>query len=337
LAVALLALSLAAPALRTLGRHGTITLFQFFQAAAGIGAAFFAVQPAQHPMAAALIGAASIALAAATFAFAMPAKRALEDHGFYLAVSLALLLVGGALATSGMVRGLLWAAVAATASVIARRTGRDLLMLYATALSWSAAASAGILAWATDAFTAACVAAWSALRADGIIVVALSVASALSTRPGAAVSVEARWRRVPSAAGLLLCALCMTAAVVVVARVALPSLHEDAAVLATARTLALAGVATALAMLRRAHRPERLWVAYVLLALCAVKLVTEDLQRGRALTLLVSFVAYGLSMIAVQRLARERAGGDSATRIAQPPTANETGVDANISVGEPDR
>jgi len=76
--------------------------------------------------------------------------------------------------------------------------------------------------------------------------------------------------------------------------------------------VALAVIATLLALSeRRVRWAELSWVAYLMLGLGGLKLITEDLPHGRAFTLLFAFATYGIALIAVQRLVRPFQGSQS--------------------------
>jgi hypothetical protein len=74
---------------------------------------------------------------------------------------------------------------------------------------------------------------------------------------------------------------------------------------ATIRTTILAMVAVlVIALPRRASAIERNWLAYALLAMTGLKLLAEDLPKGRPATLFVALAVYGAALILVPRLAR---------------------------------
>lgn|GEM_PF-211559 len=79
----------------------------------------------------------------------------------------------------------------------------------------------------------------------------------------------------------------------------------DAGWLAALRTSVLAAAAVAMAALSRWRRFRFAgWLVYPLLALGGVKLVAQDLMAGRPATLVVSFLAFGVALIAAPRLRR---------------------------------
>ena len=73
--------------------------------------------------------------------------------------------------------------------------------------------------------------------------------------------------------------------------------------LATLRTVALVVTAVAVAWMgRRAELSEAGWLAYPLLGVTGLKILLEDLSRGRPATLILAFACYGLGLIVVPRI-----------------------------------
>jgi uncharacterized membrane protein SirB2 len=88
---------------------------------------------------------------------------------------------------------------------------------------------------------------------------------------------------------------------------ALRPFTDDAARLATARTLVAVAIALALALVRRrVPCPELTWIVNLALALGGVELVVRGLPGGRPLLLLVSFVLYGAGLLLIPRLTPRR-------------------------------
>jgi hypothetical protein len=65
---------------------------------------------------------------------------------------------------------------------------------------------------------------------------------------------------------------------------------------------------------RRPAWLEAGWLAYPLLAFTGLKMLLEDLPRGRPATLIVGFACYGVALIAVPRIRSRRGAspGDAA-------------------------
>lgn len=322
-------LSLAAIAYRTLVRRKPVTAFHAVQTFAGltIGVVAAVYYSAAHDTGTIGAGVAALAISAMAsyVALSVVPKRgpARTDYLFYLAMSAGLLFVGGVLAIGGALRGLLWASVGLGVAVLGRRLERISLLAYGALFIWAAAATSGLLDAVSDGFLGG-VQRWRPPGAAALVVLGLALAAyAVTATSSRQPTVRASIARLPASAILLLCAIGFGALVVHVGR-ALIGIHvEDHAFLATGRTVALVAVATLVALgYRRLHWVELGWIAYFLLGLGGIKLVVEDLPNGRALTLLVAFAAYGIALIAIQKLVRpshERPGrpGASATATRQ--------------------
>lgn len=76
------------------------------------------------------------------------------------------------------------------------------------------------------------------------------------------------------------------------------------------RTVVICAVALSLGVASRVRRVELGWVAYAAVGLGTLKLVFEDLRYGSAISLVVSFLFYGLILILLPRMTR----GGSETR-----------------------
>jgi hypothetical protein len=84
------------------------------------------------------------------------------------------------------------------------------------------------------------------------------------------------------------------------------------AALATLRTVTLVLTAFGLAWLgRRPPHLEAGWLAYPLLGFTGLKMLLEDLPRGRPATLILAFAFYGLALILVPRIRARRDGPPS--------------------------
>ena len=99
------------------------------------------------------------------------------------------------------------------------------------------------------------------------------------------------------------------AALAIAAIVGLASRHLELAAssLSVVRTVVVCSVALALGLLgSRGKRPELGWLAYTAVGLGTLKLLVEDLRFGNAASLVVSLVFYGLILIVLPRLTRNR-------------------------------
>jgi hypothetical protein len=79
----------------------------------------------------------------------------------------------------------------------------------------------------------------------------------------------------------------------------------NAGVLATMRSIILAGSAAVLAWIGRSARfVEMRWLAYAVLAAGAMKILAEDLPVSRPATLFIALAGYGAALIAVPKIAK---------------------------------
>jgi len=314
-------LTLAALAYRTLVRRKPVTAFHAVQTFAGLSIGVVAVVyfSAAHNTGTIIAGGVALAISAMALfvALSVGPRRGLArtDYLFYLAIGAGLLFVGGALATGGSLRGLLWASVGVCAAALGRRLERISLLTCGALFIWAGATTSGLLDAISDGFLGG-VQRWRAPGASAGVVLGLALAAYVVTatcsrQRALRVSVA----RLPASAILFLCAITLAALVVHVGRAVIGIDGADHAFVATGRTVSLVAVATLLALgHRRIHWVELAWVAYLLLGLAGIKLLVEDLPNGRALTLLVAFAAYGIALIAIQKLVRPVPVPATATR-----------------------
>ena len=228
-----------------------------------------------------------------------------RDYFFYLATSAGLLFVGGALATGGELRGLLWGAIGLLAAGLGHRLRRVSLSAYGAAFIWAGAASSSLFNVVSYGFfrSAPLV---KMPNVEGIILLAPALITyfVIATTPSK-LAMRVSVTRFPASATLFLCAISFAALIVDGARVILGVRGSNPAFVAMGRSLALVAMATSLAAAHRTVRwPELAWIAYLILGLGGIKLLVEDLPKGRALTLLIAFAAYGIGLIVTQKLLR---------------------------------
>jgi hypothetical protein len=239
---------------------------------------------------------------AAAFAFVERRHGSARNFYFYATVAGVLASLGSWLVLGRTPLVLVWCTLGLVAAWLGRRFDRMTLRfhgaLFLTAatvasglagISWRALASAG--AWTLP--TLASWTAWASLAAGYEIL-------SIGHRP------EPTPRRMPQAIVAAALALCTTGLLVTAVVVGTSSLGgAQPAVVATVRTGAMALLVVVLAGgARRFGLVELGWLVYPLLALGAVKLVAEDLGRGRPTTLFFSLVLYGGALILAPRLLR---------------------------------
>jgi hypothetical protein len=319
----LMALYLGTVATRTLLLRRDVLAFEVAQGAAAIavglgGAAFVAARTAGSATG---VGVAATALGLAAYAVAFaflerPAQRR-RNFRFYATVAGLLVLAGTGLLLSGAALSLAWTALALAAGALGRRLGRLTLAAHAMAYAVAAAIASGLVAHAFEASLASARRPWSPVAP-----VALAALAALCLV--AWLGADGRTRGLPERAArvALLALVAAGAAGVAIGWVApfaagVPGAGADAGMLAASRSALL--VATALALAGLGRRPgwsDAASLAYPALAAIGLKLLLEDLPRGRPATLLVAFACYGAALILVPRLRRRAAAAAPPARSA---------------------
>jgi hypothetical protein len=287
---------------------------------AGLGGAAWVT--ARSGAGTAALGVGTLALAAAcygvAFAFVGRRQKGSANFYFYSSVALAFALAGTWLALPGAARGAALGLLAVTAAVLARAQERGTLAVHAALFGLSAAGAAGLLGHADLALFSSAAVPWPALPLEALGVLACLVAAALVTaRTGGRATLLARLPQL----GLDV-AVALSAAGVVAGWAALalgpPGPEADLGLVGTARTAVLASGAVLAAWLgRREAGREAGWLAWPLLAALGLKLLLEDLPRGRPATLIFSFAFTGAALMLVPRL--------RARRSATPPPAPAAG------------
>jgi hypothetical protein len=257
---------------------------------------------------AAALGTACLALGAAGYAVAFAfVERRPHRVNFHFYASLALVLVacGAALLLPARALALASATLAVAAAAIARRSGRLSLAGHATAYALIGAGASGLLSRAGEAILASPGRPWTAAPPAALVVLAASAAAAWLCAP---VPRRRTVERLPQLA--LVAAVAVTAAGVAIGW-AVPILAGEpgrgaaAGAVAAVRTAILVGVALVAAWAgRRASWLEAGWLAPPALGAIGLKILLEDVPRGRPATLVAAFACYGAALILVPRLRR---------------------------------
>ncbi|WP_242393197.1 hypothetical protein [Anaeromyxobacter oryzisoli] len=257
---------------------------------------------------AAALGTACLALGAAGYAVAFAfVERRPHRVNFHFYASLALVLVacGAALLLPARALALASATLAVAAAAIARRSGRLSLAGHATAYALIGAGASGLLSRAGEAILASPGRPAPASPPPALVVPAASAAAWLCAPVPRSRTVE----RLPQLA--LVAAVAVTAAAGVAIGGAVPILAgvpgrgAAAGAVAAVRTAILVGVALAAAWVgRRASWLEAGWLAPPALGAIGLKILLEDVPRGRPATLVAAFACYGAALILVPRLRR---------------------------------
>jgi hypothetical protein len=258
------------------------------------------------------VGLVSLVLAvgsyASSFTFIDRAQARRGSFIFYTTIALVFTLAGIEVLLEGGLRVAVLAAAALVTSLLGSARGRATLNLhgsvYLVAAALGSRLPAALAASLGDSSGTA--AAWAS--APVLLVLAVAAVCAWS----AVATHGATWGRHISRTPKLvawIALLCGLGGLVVsVVAPLLPAGEDgapDDAALAVLRTVVLAAAAIALAWVARVPRlSEAGWLVYPVLAVGGAKLLVEDLQTGRPLTLFVSFALYGSALILAPRLAR---------------------------------
>jgi len=316
-------------AARTLYLGRGVVAFEVAQTAgalaAGLGGAAWVA--ARSGAGTAALGAVTLALAAGAyavaFAFVERRQRGSANFAFYASVALAFLLAGTWLALPGAARGAALGVLALVASALGRARRRRTLTLHAAVFAVVAAASAGLVSHTDRTLFSSAAVAWPALPTASLGVLAcLAAAALLAARGGGRATLR---ERAPQA--VLDLAVALAGAGVVGGWVAgalgPPGPEADLAMVGTGRTAVLAGGALLAAWLGRSEAGrEAGWLAWPLVAVLGLKLLLEDLPRGRPATLILSLALLGAALMLVPRL---RSRPPSATPPPEAPAAGRSG------------
>lgn len=303
---ALVALFLGSFATRTLYMGRKVVPFEMLQTAAVIavgigGAVWVAVRSgmgqAGFGVFAILFGAGAYGVA---FAFVERRQKIRENFYFYTSVGIVLLLAGVALLLGEPGRSLAWGALALGVAFLAPRKGSRTLATHAALYAVAAAVGSGLLGEAVVTLFFRADVAWRPGFPALAALAALGGCAWFTSRvPRSNVAEQVPALIVDLALALSLAGV----AVAWVAPVVAGSGPAGAGALATLRTVALVAVAVGAAFTGRAPAfAEAGWLTYPLLGLTGLKMLLEDLPRGRPATLILAFACFGLALILVPRI-----------------------------------
>ncbi len=271
---------------------------------------------AAYPLAAALLGIASLLSAAGLYAFSLIAidRQHKTDALYYAGLAVPLVLGGGHLLLPQP--AYFWAPAAILFSWLGSRLARLTLSAHAVIYALAAVISSGLFAEASHGLAGSAAEAWPPLTAPGL----LSLAAILACLAFPVRGDVAFWGRVTRGPKLALLLLVLwSAGGVLIALLApliagQPGAGADPAILATVRTAVLAISALVLAWAGRSQwLREAAWLVYPVLVLGGFKLLAEDFPAGRPLTLLAALALYGGALILAPRLGRRKASGAAAS------------------------
>jgi hypothetical protein len=244
-------------------------------------------------------------------AFAFLERRLASGRNFYAFTTFgcAMTLVGMKTAFDGIDLVLALCLVAGVAVGLGAAFGRMTLEVHSVLFMMAGCVAADLLAYAADGWLGAPGRPWRALGpGGGAVLLTGALVYAVMTRARGHAAADALHRLPAACVAIALVWTLGGAGLVAVARlVDAPGQGADVPGLAALRTAMIALAAVGLASMSRAERLRELsWLVYPLLGLGALKLVVEDLPRGRPVTLFLAFALFGGALIAVPRLARGR-------------------------------
>lgn len=305
LPLALFAIYAASTIFRTTVLRGEITFFEAGQTVVAFLLAVAGVfRLTTHPAASPAVGVFCLLLAAACYFAALrsgPLSHPRNDHVFAV-WALALLLAGSFLCLPPLALGL-WLGLAGLAAIFAGgRSGRWTLGFHGVVYLVAAAWATGLLEYVLQAMAGVAPAAPAFMV---WIAAAFAVLGFVLTQRSFADQTAQRWLRFFCGAVALSAVVGLAVAGIVRFVSGAGIMTMDAPRLAVLRTLALCVAALALAMKgARSKRVDLVWLAYVSMAFCTMKLLFEDLRYGTAGSMAVSLFLYGMVWVLVPRLVR---------------------------------
>ncbi|MGA8891332.1 MAG: hypothetical protein WB493_07180, partial [Anaeromyxobacteraceae bacterium] len=307
----LVGLYLGSIATRTLYMGRKVVPFEMAQAAAviavGIGGAVWVsarsgLGHAGFGVAALVFGAASYAVA---FSFVQRHQKIRENFWFYGAVAFVLSLAGIGLLVGEPSRSVAWSVLALALGGLATRERSRTLATHSVLYAAAAVLGSGLLLQGVRTLFVGTEVAWTPPIASVVALVALAGSAGFATRAPRTSPLE----HVAPLVALSALALSLAGTFVALLGPAVAGQGSagSPAALATLRTVTLVLTASGLAWLgRRPALVEAGWLAYPLLGFTGLKMLLEDLPRGRPATLILAFAFYGLALILVPRIRARR-------------------------------
>jgi hypothetical protein len=304
LAAATVLLYLGALLWRTWRRRGVLHSFDVLQTLAVVGLGIAALTREQVALGVPVMAVAVGALATAVHLGA-PGERH-EDAWYYGLLGLGLAVLGGARWTGAVPVAALWGALALALAVLGRLRLTGMLWGFSVVLAWAAAGAGGLLEVLRSGLWDAPSLEWAPVSSAAAATLGLAfVGYALMT--ARAPKMDEVMLRATALAMLSLCGLSVAALVAFGVRQALGGTEANVAGVLVTRSLVLIALAGGAVFARRVGGPKELsWGAAGLLALCGLKLLVQDLPNGNAATLVVGFLALGLSVSLMPRALRGR-------------------------------
>lgn len=300
-------------AARTLFLGRSVIPFEVAQSicviAVGFGGAVYLTSTTGANVSALGLLASAFAMSAYAVAFAFVERhRPPRNFLFYSTLALTFALVGAPLTIGRPGAALVYASLAAASGLAARAFSRWTLTWHCTVYLAASAVASGLFGAATTGLMGPADESWPDINAIQVVAFAVMAACTLWRLPRTSVAVSGV-ERLPRLGLLTLTTWSACGALVAaLAPAIVPALGSglDAGPLAALRTTVLAAAAFFLARVRDDERfAAGAALVYPLLVLLGVKVLMEDLLRGRPSTLFVALAVYGAALIVVPRLMRQ--------------------------------
>jgi hypothetical protein len=300
--IALAAIYAASTLARTLGRGLPIAWFEIAQVAISIALAIACGLRVAHGSGLVAMSAVCLAVGVCGYVVAFGIKT-IPGRSFHAYAVFGVLMVsfGCLLIFPTMILTTLWCILGLAATAFGEYTRFNTLRMHGAFYLVAAAAASGLLAYSTGTMTGDFYQGTPPLTAPGVVC-AISAALAYGLvlrlrRSRLPLSME----RVPAA---ILAALACWSMVGLIAGW-MTATGLDASLMSTLRTGLIASAAIGLAWFgSRRNLRELIWILYPWMIFGSLKLFAEDFRQGRPVTLFLSLLLYGGTLIALPRLLR---------------------------------
>lgn len=264
---------------------------------------------------------------AVAFVFVERRQKMKENVIFYTTVALVFLVAGTTLLLGEPLLSFTWGVMAVALSILSDRQRSGTLATHAVVYALGTGIASGLLLHGGMAVIFGSSVTWSPGGTAVVALVVLALTAALTGRVGR----DQPLSRIPLV--VLHLGLAVGTAGVAVAWLAPLVAGTGAAAsggaLATLRTVVLVAVSLVAAVLGRDPRfVEAGWLAYPFLGITGLKMLTEDLPRGRPATLILAFACYGAALILIPRLRGKKARAPAAPPAGGGNPPNPPGQDA---------
>jgi len=292
---------------RLIGWRRPVRPFEVMHTIMAVAAAFVAcviIAPRVSDRAPAIVFASGIALGVAAYAVAVVARDrgrvAPSAFQYFSTLGLVFVVMGCALALSGVVRDFAFTALAILGVGLAMRAHDPTMAAHGAVYVVAAAVSAGLFACALRVWLLPVVA-WPAFPLAGWLVLGASSAGGFIPRTALSRGLELALSMARLAIAIVLVVNLATLLVLLMGPL-VAGTPPDPGRLAVLKTVMLSAIAVALAMLRRLPFGREFgWLAYLTLLVCAAKLLIEDFRVSSPATLFIALAVFGTALILTAR------------------------------------